>query len=35
LVRNPPRGFVTLRATAADADGNTAQLTIFRAYGTA
>jgi subtilisin family serine protease len=35
LVRNPPQGFVTLRATAVDADGNTAQLTIFRAYDAA
>jgi len=32
LVYNPPQGFVTLRATAIDAGGNTAQLTIFRAY---
>lgn len=35
LVRNPAQGFVTLRATAVDADGNTAQLTIFRAYSAA
>lgn len=35
LVRNPSQGFVSLRATAADADGNTAGLTIFRAYSAA
>lgn len=34
LVRNPPQGFVTLRAAATDADGNTAHVTIFRAYRT-
>jgi subtilisin family serine protease len=35
LVYNPPQGFVTLRAAAIDADGNTVHVTIFRAYGTA
>jgi subtilisin family serine protease len=35
LVYNPAKGAVTLRATAIDADGNTAQLTIFRAYSVA
>jgi hypothetical protein len=32
-VRNPAEGFVTLRASATDADGNTVQQTIERAYG--
>ncbi|MEV4147279.1 S8 family serine peptidase [Amycolatopsis sp. NPDC049691] len=32
VVRNPATGFVSLRANAADADGNTVRQTVIRAY---
>jgi hypothetical protein len=32
LVQNPDRGFVSLRAVAVDADGNSVDQTIIRAY---